>query len=640
MIAKMQLITLTADKEKVDELLSKFIDYKGFHPVDPQKILTTVHGSSAYDGGNPTTELIEEIKEIESELGLTLLPVKTRDLKDNLDDMHQYIVDSHHAFSVEFNDIKRLESENSKMLVALQQLEYLESLDLSFDDLFGTKFLSVRFGKLPFDSIERVSYYQHKPFIFIPFSEDKETKELWCLYITSNEFKREIDNLFTSMYFERVYIPEFVHGTPGDAREVLKSTIEKNKLEIDELRKLLIELGLKYQEKLGIIKGELEFLNLMYEAKKYVVGFGDRISLTGFIEKNCLKDFEKTFESIDTVQIDIDEATSDQRFQPPTKLKNNWFTRPFQVFVEMYGIPSYGDVDPTTFMAISYTLLFGIMFGDFGQGLLLALIGFLLGKFKGWSLGPIVTRIGMSGAFFGLIYGEFFGNAHVLTPLYDFLGQFGITFLPFHPMDSHNTMTLLLTAVGLGAALILVSIIVNTYFKFKHKDYAQAICSPNGVSGLLFYGYILVGILFEMLLGIQGFFSIIPIILLIIVPILLIFLKEPIERKMHGEKMFPDGLGGFFMEGFFELFEVLLSYVTNTLSFLRVGGFVLSHAGLMMVVNVLAQNGEIWWAMVLGNLFVMALEGLIVGIQVLRLEFYEMFSRYYDGDGILFNPIV
>src|SRR5690606_241475 len=216
MIAKMQLITLTADKEKVDELLSKFIDYKGFHPVDPQKILTTVHGSSAYDGGNPTTELIEEIKEIESELGLTLLPVKTRDLKDNLDDMHQYIVDSHHAFSVEFNDIKRLESENSKMLVALQQLEYLESLDLSFDDLFGTKFLSVRFGKLPFDSIERVSYYQHKPFIFIPFSEDKETKELWCLYITSNEFKREIDNLFTSMYFERVYIPEFVHGTPGD----------------------------------------------------------------------------------------------------------------------------------------------------------------------------------------------------------------------------------------------------------------------------------------------------------------------------------------------------------------------------------------------------------------------------------------
>src|SRR5690606_33964970 len=155
-----------------------------------------------------------------------------------------------------------------------------------------------------------------------------------------------------------------------------------------------------------------------------------------------------------------------------------------------------------------------------------------------------------------------------------------------------------------------------------------------------FYGYILVGIGAQMLFGIESLFSIIPIILLIVIPVILIFLKEPIERKLHNHKMFPDGIGGFFMEGFFELFEVMLSYLTNTLSFLRVGGFVLSHAGLMMVVNVLAQNGEIWWAMALGNLFVMGLEGLIVGIQVLRLEFYEMFSRYYDGDGILFNPIV
>src|SRR5690606_41427827 len=70
-----------------------------------------------------------------------------------------------------------------------------------------------------------------------------------------------------------------------------------------------------------------------------------------------------------------------------------------------------------------------------------------------------------------------------------------------------------------------------------------------------------------------------------------LFLKEPLERKFHHEKMFPDGVGGFFLEGFFELFEVILSYVTNTLSFLRVGGFVLSHAGLMLVVKSLA-NGD------------------------------------------------
>jgi V/A-type H+-transporting ATPase subunit I len=100
--------------------------------------------------------------------------------------------------------------------------------------------------------------------------------------------------------------------------------------------------------------------------------------------------------------------------------------------------------------------------------------------------------------------------------------------------------------------------------------------------------------------------------------------------------MFPEGFGAFFTEGFFELFDVVLTFITNTMSFLRVGGFVLSHAGMMLVVYTLAgMVGGIgyWIVLVLGNAFVMCLEGLIVGIQVLRLEFYEMFSRYYEGNG-------
>ena len=105
--------------------------------------------------------------------------------------------------------------------------------------------------------------------------------------------------------------------------------------------------------------------------------------------------------------------------------------------------------------------------------------------------------------------------------------------------------------------------------------------------------------------------------------------------------MFPDKMGWFIIEGFFELFEVVLSYVTNTLSFLRVGGFILAHAGMMLVVYTLMEmSGGVFGQtliLVIGNLFVMGLEGLIVGIQVLRLEFYEMFSRYFNGDGIPFE---
>ena len=134
-----------------------------------------------------------------------------------------------------------------------------------------------------------------------------------------------------------------------------------------------------------------------------------------------------------------------------------------------------------------------------------------------------------------------------------------------------------------------------------------------------------------------------PITLIIFVgiPLVVMFLKEPLERKFHNEVMFPEGFGGFFTEGFFELFEIILSYITNTMSYMRVAGFVLSHAGMMLVVSSLMEmtgkSSPI--VFVLGNIFVMALEGLIVGIQVLRLEFYEMFSRYYTGDGILFRRL-
>ncbi|MGE0003891.1 MAG: V-type ATPase 116kDa subunit family protein, partial [Candidatus Izemoplasmatales bacterium] len=183
---------------------------------------------------------------------------------------------------------------------------------------------------------------------------------------------------------------------------------------------------------------------------------------------------------------------------------------------------------------------------------------------------------------------------------------------------------------------------INIYLQYKKKKYVEMVLSHNGFAGLLFYLYFLGGLLLKLVFTIN-IFTAIPLILGIAIPLLLIFFKEPIERKLHKKKMFPSGFGGFFVEGFFELFEVVLSYVSNTMSFMRVGGFVLSHAGMMLVVYTLMGMVPAGVAstivFLIGNLFVMGLEGLIVGIQVLRLEFYEMFSRYYEGDGVPFTSL-
>ena len=103
----------------------------------------------------------------------------------------------------------------------------------------------------------------------------------------------------------------------------------------------------------------------------------------------------------------------------------------------------------------------------------------------------------------------------------------------------------------------------------------------------------------------------------------------------HEKNIFGGSIFLFIFESIIETFEIILNYFTNVLSFVRVGAFALSHAGMMNVVMLLAkrENGYDWLVIVLGNLLVIILEGLIVGIQALRLEFYEMFGRFFRGGG-------
>mgnify|MGYP003375679745 FL=1 len=209
-------------------------------------------------------------------------------------------------------------------------------------------------------------------------------------------------------------------------------------------------------------------------------------------------------------------------------------------------------------------------------------------------------------------------------------------------MDGETINTLLLAAIALGVGLIVMAMIINVFTGLRNRDWEKALFSNNGVAGLVFYGAVLAGLV-SMLTGGPNLFTLPYILGLLVLPILVIFLKEPLGRLAHGEHFeLEGGIGSFIIEGFFELFDVVLSFVTNTLSFMRVGGFIISHAGMMSVVLTLTEMftgaGSIV-VLILGNIFVMALEGFIVGIQSLRLEFYELFSRYFDGQGVPYAPV-
>ena len=337
----------------------------------------------------------------------------------------------------------------------------------------------------------------------------------------------------------------------------------------------------------------------------------------------------------------LENAENELEHSPPVQLENKKPVRAFEFFVNMFGLPQYDELDPTPFVAITYVLLFGIMFGDVGQGICVSIVGALMWKFKQMALGKALIPCGISSAVFGLVYGSVFGYEHVLDPMYSAL--FGLSEKPIEVMEANTTIEIILAAVCIGIFLVLCAILINIICSLKRRKWESALFGPNGIAGFLFYGGIVVGFGGQLAFGWQ-IVTPVYIVLFIVLPLLVMMfagvLGALVERKPDWK---PESWGGYIVENFFELFEVLLGYASNTISFLRVGAFVLVHAGMMTMVFTLADmSSGIGYLLivVLGNIIVMGMEGLLVGIQVMRLEFYEMFSRFFEGGGRSFSPIV
>jgi V/A-type H+-transporting ATPase subunit I len=242
---------------------------------------------------------------------------------------------------------------------------------------------------------------------------------------------------------------------------------------------------------------------------------------------------------------------------------------------------------------------------------------------------------------FGTIFGSLFGFEHALDPMFHALG---FAEKPINIEHSDVKIQIILLAVVVGVGLVMVAMLLGIINGIKQRRIGEMIFGVNGICGFVFYSSLLIGLGGQIFMGLQ-IMNWAYITFLIVLPLILIYLREPLGKLVEGKKNWqPKSWGGYLAEQFFELFEALLSYVTNTMSFIRVGAFVLVHAGMMTVVFLLAKMAgdgtAVYFIVVaLGNVFVLVLEALIVGIQVLRLEFFEMFSRFYKGEGRPFKPV-
>ena len=315
---------------------------------------------------------------------------------------------------------------------------------------------------------------------------------------------------------------------------------------------------------------------------------------------------------------------------PPIRVRDRGVPAVVTPLMKMYGLPAYGTADPRYFMVVTYTVFFGMMFGDAGQGAVLALLGFLLyAKTKAW-LWRIIGICGCSAVAFGLFYGSVFGMEGLLP------------WEGFYPLASEHIMPLLLAGAALGAAVLMVCMIFNIVNSLRIGDLKTALFSPNGAAGMVLYMAVMAAVACAFT-GVANLLRGWYIGLFILLPIALIWFGEPLAKKLQGRRDWkPESWGMFVVEGFFDIFEAAISYMSNTLSFLRLGAFAISHAGMMMVVSMLSEGmaaaGSVV-VMVIGNIFVAGLEAALSSIQIIRLEFYEIFGRFYVSGGKPFAPV-
>ncbi len=617
-VQKMKFVTLTGPVDSFDEVVRHCIIDQEFHP---ESVLQARRGGrlQPFASGNPAAALLRQADELLTRLSLEPkfcpLPEEQtlEDAKATLDELEARLNDMDQRM-----DALRQEAADSRSSV--NELEKLATLSVDLDLLRDLHHLTFRFGHLPLDSYnsykELVEQREDCFFLLTQIEGDV----VYGCYFAAKQSEDAVDDLFSSMHFVTVPLSDSIDGTAAEAIDALTHQAESDETLISGLQAEEDALAKEGSKELLSLRAWLCRENQVLDMRRFAARTRDTFYIMGWVPAKELPGFMATVEAFGGLDCMADDA-ADTELTPPTKLKNGILGKIFEPFLRMYGLPNYRELDPSSFMAITYCLFFGIMFGDVGQGVLLSLFGFFfMWKVKKMWLGRIVACCGIGSVIFGFVFGSVFGFE-------DWLPGFKI-------LHGSNVVYLLLGALVLGAVMILYVMVLNIINGVKQKDVDKIFFGPNGVAGMVFYLGLLVAAALT-LLGVVNLFRIWYVLPVLILPLLVIMLREIIVELIHGHK--PESIGGALISGFFELFEALLSFLTNTLSFLRVGAYAITHVALMLVVHALAGSGNIV-VLVLGNLFVMALEAVLVCIQVLRLEFYEMFGRFYQDSGREYTP--
>lgn len=517
------------------------------------------------------------------------------------------------------------EQELEQLRFLTEQMRLLAPLDVPLERLTDLKSLHLVVGTMPAANVARIQAALFRiPFVIIPaYTYGGRTL---VFAATTTEHGPILDRALRSAFLQPIALPEDVTGAPA---EVLAACTRRDAAARQLLRELEAQrqdLARRWGERLAALGERAQACRSQAETIQRLPVQGQVYVVAGWVPARRLEETIGAVQKVTDGKAIIEVLEPDlTRPQVPTQLHNPRLVRAFEALVTNFGIPAYDELDPTPLVMISFLVMFGTMFGDVGHGLLLALAGVWLSTRKGGlaRFGPVLLLCGLSAAAFGVLYGTVLG-----MPL--------LPALWLRPAE--DITAILVFALAAGVVLLNIGFALYLYTNWRSRNWPRFFLENNGLAGFALYWSLLGGGLAVW----RGALTPVPWMLIVLVPAAVIFLREPLSRWLSERRFRPHGgWGEYAVLAFFELFEAVISFAGNSLSFVRLGAFAVAHEGLSQVIILLAgMSGSLGWlVMLIGTLFIVAFEGLIVGIQTLRLEYYEFFGRFFRGDGRLFKPL-
>ena len=594
--------------------------------------------------------------------GIDLKSFKLKDIETKEEDVEKILA--------RINEVREAQRAIQQEIMKYEDIKrHLEGISLGIDKLaliHDYSFIEIKSGRIDsskYDELEQE--LKSYPTVITPIGKKENETNLILIYM--KRAKPQIEEILNKVGWREEVIPEEVNNYDYDFLKNIDKKVKELKDKQNRIAKEADDLILQNKDNLQKIWQDLKISELVFEIESYFKKTTKTLVFSGWVPSKKKKDIEKAITETTSGACYIQwlspqeiEKIEKKKVKVPVALKNPRIFAPFQMLVTNYSIPEYRTVDPTPVVVFTYLIMFGLMFPDVGQGLVIFFLGLLATLFfkkkenkSMYNLSKLMIWCGATATLAGFMFGSVFGLP-LLKPIW----------FNYHAVvlgeSSGNRYVrgifdVIKISVIFGIGVIELGIVFNWINLVIKKRWIDLIFTKSGILGAwIFNG----GIYVALYMVHHGYKSMPPfnqLLVLSIIPAFLFIFKKPAEilfeksdiKEPKHLKITLGGVMNFVMEWVVELLEVFSGYLSNTLSFMRVAGFGIAHVSLMVAFYQLAQmasggqgyNLLGYLTILFGNVLVIVLEGLSVGVQSLRLNYYEFFSKFFIGSGVLYKPV-